>query len=61
MNESIDAQIEAQELFVESIVGADYIGEIQRAGNFDDVDEERLIVGLITTRNGFCEILTARR
>ena len=46
MNESIDAQIQAQDEFAISIVGTDYIGEIQRAGTFDGVDEERLIVGL---------------
>jgi hypothetical protein len=46
MDESIDAQIAAQQLFEGSIVGTDYISEIQRAGSFDGVDEERLIVGL---------------
>lgn len=46
MDESIDAQILAQEQFAISIVGTDYIGEIQRAGSFAGVDEERLILGL---------------
>ncbi|MGI9219893.1 MAG: hypothetical protein ACR2QS_02535 [Woeseiaceae bacterium] len=46
MDESIGAQIQAQEEFATSIVGTDYIGEIQRAGTFDGVDEERLIRGL---------------
>ena len=46
MDESIDAQIETQRLFEDTIVGTDYVGEIQRAGNFDAVDEAKLIVGL---------------
>jgi len=46
MDESIDDQIVAQEQFAISIVATDYIAEVQRAGNFDDVDEEQLIVGL---------------
>jgi len=46
MDESIEAQIVTQRAFEGSIIGTDYIGEIQRARNFDAVDEAKLIVGL---------------
>ena len=46
MDESIETQIDAQRQFETSIAATDYIGEIQRAGSFDGIDEERLIVGL---------------
>ena len=46
LNESIDAQIDVQQQFEDTIVATDYIGEIQRAGKFDGVDEDRLFVGL---------------
>jgi hypothetical protein len=46
MDESIEAQIDLQRTFEASIAATDYIGEIQRAGSFDGVDEDRLITGL---------------
>ena len=46
MEESIEAQIDTQQQFETSIAATDYLGEIQRAGNFDGVDEDRLITGL---------------
>jgi len=46
MNESIDAQLITQRAFEGSIVATDYVGEIQRAGSFDSVDEAKLITGL---------------
>ena len=46
MNESIDAQIEIQREFEENIIATDYLGKFQRDGNFDTVDESKLITGL---------------
>lgn len=46
MDESIEAQIDAQHQFEDSIAATDYIGELQRAGSLDGVDEDRLIAGL---------------
>ena len=46
MEESLEAQRDSKSLFDTSIAATDYIARIQRAGTFDDVDEDRLIIGL---------------
>ena len=46
MEESLEAQRVSKNLFDASIVATDYIAGIQRAGTFDNVDEDRLIFGL---------------
>lgn len=46
MEESIEAQRNDQLIFDATLAATDYIAEIQRAGTFDGVDPERLIVGL---------------
>ncbi len=46
MEESIEAQRETLAIFDNSIVATDYIAQLQRAGTFEGVDEERLIQGL---------------
>ncbi len=46
MEESLEAQRVSKSLFDASIVATDYIAGIQRAGTFDNVDEDRLIFGL---------------
>lgn len=46
MDESIEAQRNDQRIFDASLAATDYVAEIQRAGTFDDVDPDRLIVGL---------------
>jgi hypothetical protein len=46
MEASLEAQRASKNLFETSIVATDYIAQIQRAGTFDNVDEDRLILGL---------------
>ena len=46
MEESLEAQRNAKRQFDTSIVATDYIAKIQHKGTFDNVDEERLILGL---------------
>ena len=46
MEESLEAQRVSKSLFDTSIAATDYIARIQREGTFDNVDEDRLIVGL---------------
>ena len=46
MEESLEAQRDAKNLFDSSIDATDYIARIQRAGTFENVDEDRLIIGL---------------
>jgi hypothetical protein len=46
MEESLEAQRDAKSLFDSSIDATDYIARIQREGTFDDVDEDRLMIGL---------------
>jgi len=46
MEESLEAQRDSKSQFDASIVATNYIGQIQRAGTFENVDEDRLILGL---------------
>jgi hypothetical protein len=46
MEESLEAQLDSKSLFDASISATDYIASIQRAGTFENVDEDRLIIGL---------------
>jgi len=46
MEESLEAQRDSKSQFDASIAATNYIGQIQRAGTFENVDEDRLILGL---------------